>query len=162
MDQKCRSLLAGSSGLGSSQDTTREYMRAAIISGPTRGGSVYNLTSVSVSRIQHSQGHRTEAPSILCHVDLSTGQLTVSEQANEKCQRIWTFVIFHQMSENKDFSLWVEFFPWLFACLAISDWMSDTDMMCQLLSHVQLFVIPWTVACQDRGILGVSQTRILE
>ena len=123
MDQKCKSL-AGSSGLGSSQDTTMGYVRAAIISGSTRGGSVYNLTSVSVGRIQSTGGHRTEAPSILCHLGLSTGQLTVSEQANEKCQRIWTFVIFHQMSENKDFSLWVEFFPWLFACLAISDWMS--------------------------------------
>ena len=109
---------------------------------------------MSVGRIQCTEGHWTEAPSTLCHVGLSTGQLTVSEQANEKCQRIWTFVIFRQMSENKDFSLWVVFFPWLFAWLVISDWMSDNVHRCQLLSRVQLFVIPWTVACQATPSMG--------
>ena len=53
------------------------------------------LTPVSTGRIQSTMGHWTEAPSIPCHVGLSTGQLTLSEQASKKCQREYGNKSFH-------------------------------------------------------------------
>ena len=37
-----------------------------------------------------------------------------------------------------------------------------TYVVVQSLSHVQLFVIPWTVACQAPSVHGIFQVRILE
>ena len=36
------------------------------------------------------------------------------------------------------------------------------ELSTQWLSRVQLFAVPWTVACQSRLVHGISQARILE
>ena len=38
----------------------------------------------------------------------------------------------------------------------------NSTMRCAVLSHLQLFAIPWTVACQAPLTMGILQARILE